>query len=1206
MAATELFSLSARLILDKGKFDRDAEKAERQGRKLGDSLKKNLGDTGKAVTKGLVSVAKASAAGIAAASAAVVSFAVKAMGAAGELEQQIGGSEAVWGEYAKRMQEQGEEAYKNLGLSMSEYLANANKMGSLLQGSGFTGGEAVELTTKAMQRAADVASIMGISVEDAMQAINGAAKGNFTMMDNLGVAINDTAIKAYAMQKGWNKQAVKNLTQQQKIQLAFEMFFENTEYAAGNYAKENDTLAGSLTTLKAAFTNLMSGTGGPEQVVEALDMALNAITNTFDKLAPKVLNALQGIVGMVADRLPGLLQTVLPSLISGVQTLLEGLKTTLPVLLEALVAALPELINGVTELIPSLLNALGAALTVVIHQLPEILSSVLTGAANGVIEIINGVFGTNLPHIEDIKLPSWDEISEKVKTWWNGENGIKSYLITVCNWWLAVFGWVGSEDESGPTPEEIVGEWWAGVKADVQAVCDWVLKLFREPAEAWKDVKNFVGAWWTKVRGGAQSALEWVLGIFQNPKEKWEDVKKTVGRWWRGVKSAAGAACDWVLRIFGIPKEDADAVKAKIGGWWATVEKGAADACEWVLKLFSNPVETVQQVADKVSAWWNGENGPRQKVSDACDWILKLFNEPEATAEEAANAVADWWDTKGLPGILSATDWVLKLFGWPRESRDQIKNNIRAWWGSKALPAIKDATKWVLQLFTNPVESIQQVETALGDWWNNTALPAIAKATTWVLQLFGLVSEEDSEGNTVEGIVGKWWSRVKQTVVNACSWALGWFTEPEEGEGGDLKGKIRAILSVWWGKATEAIAEVCSWVLSWFGAPKELTKENLMRILGNWWNSTKNLIATTLKWVIGLFTGVSDKSADGKTFGDIIGTWWEGEKKVLYDTCTFVLGLFGLPDPAEMAKRIINWWQGESGNSGVKGQIRDAMVMPLIQLGGFVANAVKQVRDWWQGENGNGGVKAEIVAFFKLPIIMLGGFIEDAKEQVREWWEGADGNGGVKGAIAEFFKLPVMVLGGFVENAVEEVKTWWQGEDGQGGVKKDINDFLKATFGITLPDWFGEGGVWEQITKWWNDNVTSLKLGVSAFFEGVEGGLSDWWLDVTRRPSSGNTSGGWTGSHFGGKATGLDFVPQNDYLVRTHFGEAILNRQEADEWRNGQGGMQFDYQAMAEAVAAAIVGLHVDMDGRAVGELVAQTVDEQIGVIAHNERYSRG
>ena len=53
-----------------------------------------------------------------------------------------------------------------------------------------------------MQRAADVASIMGIDVSSAMQAIEGAAKGNFTMMDNLGVAMNDTALKAYALENG--------------------------------------------------------------------------------------------------------------------------------------------------------------------------------------------------------------------------------------------------------------------------------------------------------------------------------------------------------------------------------------------------------------------------------------------------------------------------------------------------------------------------------------------------------------------------------------------------------------------------------------------------------------------------------------------------------------------------------------------------------------------------------------------------------------------------------------------------------------------------------------------------------------------------------------------------------------------------------------------------------------------------------------------
>ena len=37
------------------------------------------------------------------------------------------------------------------------------------------------------QRAADMASVMGIDMSSAMEAVTGAAKGNYTMMDNLGV-----------------------------------------------------------------------------------------------------------------------------------------------------------------------------------------------------------------------------------------------------------------------------------------------------------------------------------------------------------------------------------------------------------------------------------------------------------------------------------------------------------------------------------------------------------------------------------------------------------------------------------------------------------------------------------------------------------------------------------------------------------------------------------------------------------------------------------------------------------------------------------------------------------------------------------------------------------------------------------------------------------------------------------------------------------
>lgn len=112
--------------------------------------------------------------------AAVVKTISSSLSEGGELQQNLGGTEAVFGNFADSIQKSAKEAYRNMGLSASDYMATANKMGSLFQGSGLSQERALELTSNAMQRAADVASVMGLDTTMAMESIAGAAKGNFT------------------------------------------------------------------------------------------------------------------------------------------------------------------------------------------------------------------------------------------------------------------------------------------------------------------------------------------------------------------------------------------------------------------------------------------------------------------------------------------------------------------------------------------------------------------------------------------------------------------------------------------------------------------------------------------------------------------------------------------------------------------------------------------------------------------------------------------------------------------------------------------------------------------------------------------------------------------------------------------------------------------------------------------------------------------
>lgn len=208
---------------------------------------------------------------------------------AGDLEQNLGGVEVVFQKHADKLKETALTAAGNMGLSQSAYLATANKMGSLFKGSGFDNASAAEMSRNAMQRAADVASIMGTDVKDAMEAVTGAAKGNFTMMDNLGVAMNDTTLQAYAQEKGLGKLE----TTQQKVGAAMQMFLDKTEYAAGNYARENDTYSGSLTTLKAEFENLTAELG--TQLLPTASSLVAIGRSGLEALAPVITTVAGGI-----------------------------------------------------------------------------------------------------------------------------------------------------------------------------------------------------------------------------------------------------------------------------------------------------------------------------------------------------------------------------------------------------------------------------------------------------------------------------------------------------------------------------------------------------------------------------------------------------------------------------------------------------------------------------------------------------------------------------------------------------------------------------------------------------------------------------------------------------------------------------------------------------------------------------------------------
>lgn len=384
----------AKQMKDTGEeFDDAGESSSR----FADVLKANL--TSEAIIGGLKTLGK----GVLEVGKAFGSLVVEGVKSFAELEQNIGGSEAVFGEFAKDIQRSAEQAYRTMGTTQSEYLATANKMGALFQGSGLDAQRSMDLTTQAMQRAADMASVMGIDTQSALDAVTAAAKGNYTMMDNLGVAMNATTLEAYRVSQGMDT-AFSKMSNAEKAELAMKYFFENTTQYAGNFEREaSETISGSIGQLTAAVQTWVAGLGNSEADITALTQNIvNAFQSVVANVVPVVENIVATIPTVLATLMPAINQ-LLPMLLTigadVINTLLDGITSALPALVAAAKPIISVLVTGVVknlgpilktgmEILLSLIDGIADTLPDLIPMAVEVIETVIEGLVDNLPKIV--------------------------------------------------------------------------------------------------------------------------------------------------------------------------------------------------------------------------------------------------------------------------------------------------------------------------------------------------------------------------------------------------------------------------------------------------------------------------------------------------------------------------------------------------------------------------------------------------------------------------------------------------------------------------------------------------------------------------------------------------------------------------------------------------------------------------------------------------
>ena len=168
-----------------------------------DSAKKNASGFGAELSK-IGTIATGVFAGIAASAAAsqIGGFISGSISAASNLQQAVGGVNAVFKDNAQTVLDWGKTNAASFGLSQRAFNELAAPLGAMLKNSGASMGEVTGRTIELTKRASDMAATFGGPVEEAMTAISAALRGEFDPIERFGVSIRAADLEAKALSMG--------------------------------------------------------------------------------------------------------------------------------------------------------------------------------------------------------------------------------------------------------------------------------------------------------------------------------------------------------------------------------------------------------------------------------------------------------------------------------------------------------------------------------------------------------------------------------------------------------------------------------------------------------------------------------------------------------------------------------------------------------------------------------------------------------------------------------------------------------------------------------------------------------------------------------------------------------------------------------------------------------------------------------------------
>ena len=350
---------------------------------------------------------------------ALANLGKSALDSVGQLEQNVGGVETLFGDAADAVIASADRAYQTAGMSANDYMSTVTSFSaSLLQSLGGNTEEAAKVADMAIIDMADNANKMGTSMDMIQNAYQGFAKQNYTMLDNLKLGYGGTKTEmerllADAEKLTGVKYDINNLND---VYQAIHAVQEEMGITGTTAKEAASTLEGSMASAKAAWDNFMNGSGDADQLADAFATAADNIVKNLAEIIPRFAETLPALGGAIIAQIPGLVAAIVPAVLSAGQSVLKQLQDAvldfdfagtadkvvqmitgfiegdgLGSLLDTLVTIFTGIVNGVSSMLPSLLPALVELISYVVTSLLDQLPAILDCALELILGLAQGI-----------------------------------------------------------------------------------------------------------------------------------------------------------------------------------------------------------------------------------------------------------------------------------------------------------------------------------------------------------------------------------------------------------------------------------------------------------------------------------------------------------------------------------------------------------------------------------------------------------------------------------------------------------------------------------------------------------------------------------------------------------------------------------------------------------------------------------------------